>query len=48
MTRVFFLLNGHDLTYSVGDAGTMMLRAPAGELDLAAITAWLLDHRREP
>lgn len=47
-TRVFFLLNGHDLAYTVDGAETMILRAAAGELDLAAIAAWLLDHRREP
>lgn len=40
-TRVFCLLNGHDLTYTVNDAEDMMLRAAAGQVDVPKIADWL-------
>lgn len=39
--RVFHLLNGRDLTYTVDEAERMMLRAAAGELDVPDIAGWL-------
>ncbi|MEO5610192.1 MAG: type II toxin-antitoxin system death-on-curing family toxin [Ornithinibacter sp.] len=40
-TRVFCLVNGHDLTYTVDEAEEMMLEAAAGGLDVPQISAWL-------
>jgi death-on-curing protein len=42
--RVFHLLNGRDLRYTVDEAETMVVAAAAGELDTAAIATWLRDH----
>jgi len=39
--RVFCLLNGRDVTYTVDEAEQMMLGAAAGELDVPQIAAWL-------
>lgn len=39
--RVFCLLNGRDLTYSVDEAEQMMLEAAVGGLDVPQIAAWL-------
>ena len=39
--RVFCLLNGRDLTYTVDEAAQMMLGAAAGRLDVPHIAAWL-------
>lgn len=39
--RIFCLLNGRDLTYTVDDAEQMMLEAAAGGLDVPQIAAWL-------
>ena len=39
--RVFCLLNGRDLTYTVDEAEQMMLGAAAGGLDVPQIAAWL-------
>ena len=39
--RVFCLLNGRDLTYTVDDAEQMMLEAAAGGVDVPQIAAWL-------
>ncbi len=39
--RVFCLLNGRDLTYTVDEAEQMMLDAAAGELDVRQLAAWL-------
>jgi death-on-curing protein len=39
--RVFCLLNGRDLTYTVDEAEQMMLEAAAGGLDVPQIAAWL-------
>lgn len=44
-TRVFCILNGHDLTYSVDDAERLMLRAAAGDLDVPDLARWIRDHR---
>lgn len=43
-TRVFCLLNGRDLTYSVDDAERLMLDAAAGDLDVPDLAAWIRDH----
>ena len=43
-TRVFCLLNGHDLTYTVDEAEDMMLSAASGQLDVPEISAWLQAH----
>ena len=42
--RVFHLLNGRDLTYTVDDAERLMLQAASGELDVHDIAAWLGEH----
>ena len=42
--RVFHLINGRDLTYSVDAAEQMMLAAAAGGMDVADIASWLHDH----
>ncbi len=45
-TRVFCILNGHDLTYTVDDAEQFMLAAAAGDLDVPHLARWIRDHRR--
>ena len=40
-TRIFCLLNGRDLTYSVDEAEQLMLSAASGELDVRQIARWL-------
>ena len=40
-TRVFCLLNGHDLTYTVDEAEDLMLSAASGQLDVPEISDWL-------
>jgi death on curing protein len=42
--RVFCLLNGRDLTYTVDEAEQMMLKAAAGGLDVPQIAAWLAER----
>lgn len=44
-TRVFHLINGRDLTYTVDDAERMVLQAAAGELDVPLIAAWIRAHQ---
>ena len=39
--RIFCLLNGRDLAYTVDDAEQMMLAAAAGTSDVADIASWL-------
>lgn len=39
--RVFHLLNGRELTYTVDEAERLMLQAAAGELDAPDIASWL-------
>ncbi len=46
--RVFYLLNGHDLTYTVDEAEALMLSAAAGRLDVPEIAAWLASHTTRP
>jgi death-on-curing protein len=42
--RVFCLLNGRELTYTVDEAEDLMLRAASGQVDVPQIAAWLLAH----
>lgn len=42
--RVFHLLNGRELTYTVDEAERLMLQAAAGELDAPDIASWLRTH----
>jgi death on curing protein len=44
--RVFCILNGRDLTYTVDEAETLMLEAAAGSLDVPDIAAWIHAHRQ--
>jgi death-on-curing protein len=43
-TRVFYLLNGRDLAYTVDEAEALMLSAAAGGLDVPEIATWLRHH----
>jgi death on curing protein len=43
-TRVFYLLNGHDLIYTVDEAEALILAAAAGDLDVPDIATWLHHH----
>ena len=43
-TRIFCLLNGRDLTYSVADAEDLMVNAASGEFDVPQIAGWLAAH----
>lgn len=45
-TRIFCILNGHDLAYTVDDAEQLMLGAAAGQLDAPQLARWIRDHRR--
>jgi death-on-curing protein len=40
--RVFCLLNGRDLTYTVDEAEDLMLNAASGQLDVPRISAWIV------
>ncbi len=42
--RVFCLLNGRDLTYTVDEAEDLMLSAASGQLDVPQITTWIVAH----
>ena len=42
--RVFCLVNGRDLTYTIDEAEGLMLGAASGQLDVPEIAAWLLAH----
>ncbi len=42
--RVFCLLNGRDLTYTVDEAEDLMLSAASGQLDVPQIAAWIVAH----
>lgn len=42
--RIFCLLNGRDLIYTVNEAEELMLSAASGQLDVPQISAWLLAH----
>lgn len=39
--RVFYILNGRDLTYTVDDAEDLMVNAAAGQWDVPQIAAWM-------
>jgi death-on-curing protein len=43
-TRVFCLLNGRALAYTVDDAEALMLTAAAGGLEVPEIATWLRHH----
>lgn len=43
-TRIFYLLNGRDLTYDVDEAEDLMVNAASGELDVPQIASWLVAH----
>lgn len=43
-TRVFCILNGHDLAYAVDEAEILMLAAAAGKLDVPDIAIWMRQH----
>ena len=43
-TRVFCLLNGRDLAYTVDEAEALMLAAAAGGLEAPDIATWLRQH----
>jgi death-on-curing protein len=45
-TRVFCILNGRDLTYSVDEAETFILAAAAGGLDVPELATWIRAHHR--
>ena len=45
-TRIFCLLNGQDLTYTVDEAEDMMIGAASGQLEVPEIAAWLNAHLR--
>jgi death-on-curing protein len=45
-TRVFCLLNGRDLEFTVDDAETLVLGVATGDLDVPALAAVLADHLR--
>ncbi len=42
--RIFCLLNGRDLTYTVDAAEDLMLSAASGQLDVPQIAAWIVAH----
>ena len=44
--RVFCLLNGRDLTYTVDDVEQLMLGAASGDLDVPELAQWISEHRR--
>lgn len=45
-TRVFCILNGRDLAYTVDEAERLMLSAAAGELDVPQLAQWISEHHR--
>lgn len=45
-TRVFCLLNGHDLAFAVDDAEALVLAVARGELEVADIAASIDQHLR--
>lgn len=47
-TRIFHILSGRDLTYTVDEAEELMLAAAAGTLDVPDIAAWMSSHRGSP
>ena len=45
-TRVFCLLNGHDLTFSIDDAENLVLAVARGDLDVPEIASAIDTHLR--
>lgn len=45
-TRVFLLLNGHDLAYEIDDAERLVLAVAAGGLDVPELAAGIAAHLR--
>ncbi len=45
-TRVFCILNGRDLSYSVDEAEALMLAAAAGDVDVPDLAIWIRAHHR--
>ena len=45
-TRVFCILNGRDLSYTVDEAESLMVAAAAGDVDVPAIASWMSHHLR--
>jgi death-on-curing protein len=45
-TRVFCLINGHDLEFTVDDAETFVLAVARGDLDVPGITTTIAAHLR--
>jgi death-on-curing protein len=43
-TRIFYLLNRRDLTYTADEAEDLMVNAASGELDVPQIARWLVAH----
>jgi death-on-curing protein len=43
--RIFFLINGRELVYTVDEAEAMMLAAASGEPDVPEIASWFGAHR---
>lgn len=46
--RVFCLLNGRDLSFTVDEAETMILAAAAGTVDVPELAALLREHLHDP
>jgi death-on-curing protein len=42
--RIFCLLNGRNLTYTVDEAEDLMLSAASGQLDVPQIATWIVAH----
>lgn len=42
--RVFCLLNGRDMAYTVDEAEDLMVSAASGQLDVPRIAAWIVAH----
>jgi len=45
-TRIFCILNGRDLTYTVDEAEQLMLAAASGDLDVPELAQWISEHHR--
>jgi len=45
-TRIFCILNGRDLTYTVDEAEQLMLAAASGGLDVPELAQWISEHHR--
>ena len=45
-TRIFCILSGRDLTYTVDQAEQLMHAAASGDLDVPELAQWISEHRR--